>query len=159
KPPPPKPPPAARPAAPRAVARAPLPSANPTPAPVRAAPAPQVVPGLTLSNDDAPGGIAIPVRAPQLAKPPPPPLPAAPSTARRQRDDLRTGIGDCDEPPSKPEPVFKPDIEYTGRARADGIEGRLVLRLTIGADGAVRDVAVVSAVDSALDAAAVATVQ
>ncbi|HEX7843363.1 MAG TPA: TonB family protein, partial [Kofleriaceae bacterium] len=73
-----------------------------------------------------------------------------------------TGVdnaGACTEPPGKPEPTLKTDIEYTEAARAASIEGRLVLKVTVDAQGAVTDVVVVSSVDPALDAAAIATVK
>jgi len=65
----------------------------------------------------------------------------------------------CHEDPTKPEPVYKKDIEYTASARAEGIEGKLKLKLTVGADGQVINVEVLSAVAPELDAAAVAAVK
>jgi TonB family protein len=57
-------------------------------------------------------------------------------------------------------PVNRPsEIEYTQDARANNVEGRLVLRITVGADGAVADVVVEKSVDPSLDAAAVAAVK
>jgi len=65
----------------------------------------------------------------------------------------------CTEEPSKPDPVFKTEIEYTAAARADGIEGKLKLRVVVGADGEVVRVDVLSSVSPELDAAAVAAVK
>lgn len=66
----------------------------------------------------------------------------------------------CLEPPTKPVPVSRPtEIEYTTQARANGIEGRLVLRIIVNKEGAVERVEVVNSVDSALDAAAIAAVK
>lgn len=66
----------------------------------------------------------------------------------------------CTEAPSKPMPVQRPsDIEYTQEARANNVEGRLVLKITVGSDGSVINVEVVSAVDPQLDAAAIAAVK
>jgi protein TonB len=66
----------------------------------------------------------------------------------------------CSEAPSKPAPLQRPsEIEYTQEARANGVEGRLVLKITIGSDGSVLKVEVVSSVDAALDAAAIAAVK
>ena len=66
----------------------------------------------------------------------------------------------CTEAPTKPSPVNRPtEIEYTQEARANGIEGRLVLKIIVGADGAVAEVIVVKSVDPQLDAAAVAAVK
>ena len=66
----------------------------------------------------------------------------------------------CTEAPSKPAPLTRPsEIEYTQDARANGIEGRLILRITVGADGSVTGVDVQGSVEAALDAAAVAAVK
>ncbi len=65
----------------------------------------------------------------------------------------------CTEEPSKPEPVVKTEIEYTAAARAEGIEGKLKLRVVVGADGSVSSVDVLSSVSPELDAAAVAAVK
>ena len=66
----------------------------------------------------------------------------------------------CTEAPSKPVPLQRPsEIEYTTDARSSGIEGRLVLTITVGPDGSVLDVKVDKAVDPSLDAAAIAAVK
>jgi periplasmic protein TonB len=66
----------------------------------------------------------------------------------------------CTEAPSKPSPETRPtEIEYTQEARSSGVEGRLILRIIVGADGSVTDVQVQGSVDAALDAAAVAAVK
>jgi protein TonB len=152
-PPPPPPRPITHRSAPRPLAREPeVAEARParTATPVQTA--------LALSNADlAPGGIALAGTA-RLDRA------AAVRVASVSPDAPRRRIGhetdaNCDEEPTRPEPIFKPEIEYTAAARAEGIEGRLVLRLEIGADGSVRDVAVVSGVDAALDASAIATVK
>ena len=71
-----------------------------------------------------------------------------------------TGDDACTEAPTKAQPVNRAtEIEYTQQARQDGIEGRLVLKVVVGADGSVSDVIVVSSVDPALDAAAIAAVK
>lgn len=157
-PPPPTPPPPVHHAPPKAAPSIsmpppPAPTPTPVPAPVHAAP---VNTGLQLSNSGP--GLAVggsskgPARsAPQTVKAqpaaarPPPPTPAAPA--------------ECTEQPTKPVPVFKTNPEYTDAARAAGIEGRLVVRIYVGADGSVVKVEVVSSVDAALDAAAIATIQ
>jgi TonB family protein len=76
----------------------------------------------------------------------------------QKRPDLGQSEENCDEAPSKPEPVFKVEIEYPPSARAEGIEGRLVLRVFVAADGTVSKVDVVSGVEPGLDAGAVASV-
>jgi TonB family protein len=66
----------------------------------------------------------------------------------------------CQETPTKPQPLSRQtEIEYTQQARADGVEGRLVLKIIVGKDGAVMDVVVVSGVEPSLDAAAIAAVK
>jgi protein TonB len=149
RPPPPPPPRVARVAprpAPRAEEEAPAPR-------VHAAP---VQTQVALSNADlTPGGIALPGTPKASAH--------AVKVASVSPDAPRRRIGHedqaCDEEPSKPEPVFKPEIEYTAAARAEGVEGRLVLKLIIAADGSVSDVEVVSGVQEGLDASAIATVR
>jgi len=124
------------------------PSAKPTtPAPFLAS--------LDMGND-GPGGVAIPVARP-------PPKAAAPVKLavieHQKRPDLAgSSEENCDEAPSKPEPIFKVEIEYPPSARAEGIEGRLVLRVFVAADGTVSKVDVVSGVEPGLDAGAVASV-
>jgi protein TonB len=164
KPPPPAPPkPAPKSTAPAVASSAPpppLPSLAPPPSAPRATTSggPAVNTGLTLSNDGPGLGVAgltngpsssgekpAAVKPAAAAKPPPPPPTA--------------GEAECTEVPSKPEPIFKPETEYPESARAAGIEGRLVLRVTIAEDGSVSHVDVVSSVDAGLDAAAIATVQ
>ncbi len=156
-------------------------SAKPEPAPMKAAPvkaapvreapveAAPVDTGLTMGNDDGPGipiGPALPTQnktengspngngakktaAPQVKKE----KVLAPKADSPEEDN-------CTEAPSKPSPVQRPnEIEYTQEARQNGVEGRLVLKITVGADGAVVSVEVVSSVDAALDAAAIAAVK
>jgi protein TonB len=141
-------------------------------APVRANPvqAAPVATAIEMSNDEpiAAGDIVIPVaKAAAVA----PVKVASMDDGPRRRRIRETGgtagpsgpsiPGDitCHEDPTKPEPVYKKDIEYTASARAEGIEGKLKLRLTVGADGQVINVEVLSAVAPELDAAAVAAVK
>jgi protein TonB len=156
KPPPPKPP--SPPAAPK-------PAAHPQPVAAVVAPLPTTLPAAAQAaavsdlhfSNDGPGlevgtgakvqkpTSAEPVRArPVAAKPPPPPKETA---------------TECTEEATKPVPVVKTNPEYTDAARAAGIEGRLVVRVYVGADGSVTKVEVVSSVEPALDAAAIATIQ
>jgi periplasmic protein TonB len=173
---PPKPPPAPRPIArhaPKVVATAAKPAAvieAPRPA-ARAA----VATALAMSNDDAPGGIALASAggggAPSGAGSAPQRVASAVSSARTRRarealggGNAGTGAGEaggggdapCAEEPSKPVPVFKADLEYTVAAKTEGIEGKLKLKLTVAADGSVSDVEVLASVEPALDAVAVA---
>jgi protein TonB len=151
----------------------------PKPAAVTEAPKPvaraAVATALAMSNDDAPGGIALGgpaggggpgaggVAAPTRVA-------SAVSSARTRRTREALGQGNagggdpaggageapCEEEPSKPVPVSKAELEYTVAAKTEGIEGKLKLRLTVAADGSVSDVEVLASVEPALDAVAVA---
>ncbi len=169
KPTPPKPPP---PPPPRAAPRAPVKvaavsKALPEPVAKAAAPAP-VVTALAMSNDDAPGGIALAPRGVAAAKPAAAaPAKVASAITESRRQHLREGASSaggedapCNEEPTKPVPIAKsPDIELTASARAEGVEGRLILSLTIGADGAVTGVRVTKSLSAEMDAAAEAAVK
>ncbi len=118
---------------------------------------------LAMSNEDIGDAVAIPVaRPPQAATPT---KLASIEAEPRKRRIHEIGPGGpateapCTEEPSKPEPVFKTEIEYTAAARADGIEGKLKLKVVVGADGAVMTVQVLASVSPELDAAAVAAVK
>jgi protein TonB len=122
-----------------------------------------VLTGIEMTNDDSAGGVVIPVRAPAAAAPTATKVASFEPEARRHRShDLGPGPQldqGCHDEPSKPEPVFKTEIEYTHAARAEGIEGKLKLKLIVGADGSVVGVEVLSSVSPELDAAAVAAVR
>jgi len=169
KPPPPKP--IARPPAPRKVAV--VPKEAPAPAPVAHAPkaAPVAVPiqmsnAAAVAEDNTPGGIVIPVNRPAAAAAKPSAVKTA-SVGQEGRKRLKAELGagpsieggeaPCTEAPTKPVPVFKVKPEYTTQARAEGIEGMLVLRLTVGRDGSVTQVDVLKSVSPELDAASVET--
>ena len=163
KPPPPPPPPPPKPKlAPRPVAPTPEPAA-PEPAP--AAHAAPVQTDTVMSNevgmDMGTGGKPRDEikPGPAAAKPRPAAAPVKTPIKPAAPDGATDHAGACTEPPGKPEPTLKTDIEYTEEARAAGIEGRLVLKVTVDASGAVTDVVVVTSVDPALDAAAIATVK
>ncbi len=169
--PPPKPPPPPPPVhhAPRVVAS--VPKAAPVVAPVaRPAPVHAVETALAMSNDDAPGGIALGPRAGAPAAAAPARVASAVSSARTRR--AREGLGagpnageapgggggeePCNEEPTKPVAVYRVDLEYTVAAKTEGVEGKIKLKLTIAADGSVSDVEVLQSVEPALDAVAVA---
>ena len=83
-----------------------------------------------------------------------------PESRLRTKQARPAGLGEaapCLEEMTKPEPVFKPDIGYTDEARKSGIEGKLKLKFTIGSDGAVSHVDIVTSLDPGMDAAAVVT--
>jgi periplasmic protein TonB len=160
KPKPPKPPPF------HPVARAPierkvavLPKSDaPIPA-ATTAPRAVVATALTMTNDGDPGGIALPSRNPVTAAPTRVASAVTESRRQRMREALGPGAdGDapCAEEATRPEPVFKQEIEYTAQARAEGVEGKLKLRLTVGVDGSVVRVDVVESVSPEMDAAAIA---
>jgi len=117
-----------------------------------------------MSNEDIGDAVAIPVvaRAAQAAVPT---RVASVDAEPRRRRLHELGPGGpvaeehCSEEPSKPEPVYKTEIEYTAAARAEGIEGKLKLRVVVGADGGVASVEVLSGVSPELDAAAIAAVK
>jgi len=168
KPAPPKPLP---PPSPRPVARAPerklaaVSKDLPEPVAKVVAPAPMVT-ALAMSNDDAPGGIALGPRGSvaKAAAAAPTKVASAVTESRRQR--LREAAGavgedaPCNEDPSKPVPIARqPDIELTASARAEGVEGRLILSLTVGADGTVTGVRVTKSLSAEMDAAAEAAVK
>ncbi len=141
------------------------------PAPLKNAPthAPEPAPEpvdthVTMSNDTGPGidvgpkkGEAQPKSTapkPQTSKEKPKEKVLGGTVKGNPEDD------NCTEAPSKPVPQTRPsEIEYTQEARANGVEGRLILRILVAADGSVADVQVQSSVDGALDAAAVAAVK
>jgi protein TonB len=160
----PKPPPKP---APRKVAS--LPKEAPAPiAAAKASSAPRAAPvamPIQMSNtpevaeDNSPGGIVIPIARPAAARPAAAKTLASVGGDGRQRLKPQPGgaaaEGPCEEEPSKPEPVFKTEIEYTAQARSEGIEGKLKLKLIVGRDGSVMQVDVLSGVSPELDAAAV----
>jgi periplasmic protein TonB len=114
--------------------------------------------GIQLGNGGS-SGLEVPrpsERAKQRAEPKP--APAAPKLLRAHAGPSSAEA--CDAPPTKPQPIERPAaIEYSAKARADGVEGRLVLSIKVGADGRVSTVDVQSSVDPALDEAAVEAVK
>jgi len=143
------------------------PKAAPVEAPVQSAKAVAAVmpTDIAMSNEDIGDAVAIPVivRQPQAAAPTKVASFEPDAHRRRLRPELGPGgpIAEerCAEEPSKPEPVFKTEIEYTASARAEGIEGKLKLKITVGEDGSVVRVEVLASVSPELDAAAVAAVK
>lgn len=128
------------------------PTSHATPAPEPPAHAKPLATGVELGNEaaHAPAPATEPPRSPS-----PSPTVQKDLTPRSTHDEES-----CREPVTKPIPRSKPSlIEYTAKARADGVEGRLLLRVTVSASGEVEDVAVANGVETALDAAAVASVR
>jgi len=161
----PKPP--ARPSRPRSSPRVERPSEEPsTPlTPHRPAPADAALDTeVALDNAGEGDGPVIPVPRPGGATPAPtvgPERSSAPRPRPPSRGPSKVPSEEiCEEPETKPAPIARPvEIEYTAEARSGGVEGRLVLRVTVGADGSVLKVEVVRGVEASLDAAAVAAVR
>jgi protein TonB len=128
------------------------------------APATPIETDVQMSNvpdDNDPGLPVLPPKAREIAAATPEP-PKLLARARKQETPAEHGAAaeDCSEEPTKPVVLARPsDIEYTQKARTDGVEGRLVLQVIVAADGSVSDVKVVKGVEPGLDAAAVAAVQ
>ena len=64
----------------------------------------------------------------------------------------------CAEPDTKPRPESMPQPEYAAAARAAGVQGKVRVRVTVGADGKPSKVEVVQSLHPELDAAAKAAV-
>jgi periplasmic protein TonB len=153
-------PPPERKAAPAPVKAAPV---QETHAPVAKLPVAPIAMDLAMSNEDIGDAVAIPVARPAQTAAPTKLASMDAEPKRRRIHELGPGgpaqDERCTEEPSKPEPVFKTDIEYTAAARAEGIEGKLKLKVLVGADGSVLSVEVLASVSPELDAAAVAAVK
>ena len=158
KPPPPKPPepekPKPKPAAPKPTA--PVPTApSEAPPPVKG-PAP-VDTGLQLGNSDGPGidvggprGGTPGAADPRAAGGAPGPKKSGP--APKKHDDK--GEEECAEDATRPEPLSTTDLNdvYTSsKARVEGIEGKMSLRVTVDKDGSVSRVDVLAGIDPQLD--------
>jgi protein TonB len=157
----PKPPPPPPRVAPKVAAPAPTapppPAAVPAPAPTSA---PRVASGLTLSNGPAtggPGGVAIGglSNGTLAANGPPPPGDDRPP---RQPPPPREEDA-CDQADTKPRPVGTVQVDYPDKARADGLEGRIQVRIHVGNDGSVIGVDVVEGIDPSLDAVVLAVLR
>jgi TonB family protein len=144
----------------------PLKNAPPKSAPEPAPTAP-VETNLEMSNDTGPGIAIGPPKAqapkPQAATGAGAPAPGRSGAAKKEKaagpKDDNPEEDTCTEAPSKPVPVQRSEIEYTQEARANNVEGRMLLRITVGADGSVIKVEVLQKVDPSLDAAVVAVVK
>jgi periplasmic protein TonB len=137
---------------------------NEAPQPVAKLPVAPINMDVAMSNEDIGDAVAIPVAArPAQAAAPTKVASMDAEPKRRRIHELGPGGPSteerCTEEPSKPEPVFKTDIEYTAAARAEGIEGKLKLKVVVGVDGSVLSVEVLASVSPELDAAAVASVK
>ncbi len=140
----------------RSEAASPPPAAEPSAARAEPASTPLALESLDFSSDDVAGAVVIPVQRRAAAVPQKVAMIASGPPERRRRDLSEEAR--CDEPPGKPEPTYRVEIEFLAQARAEGVEGRLVLRVNVAPNGTVEKVEILSPVHPALDAAAVATV-
>jgi protein TonB len=62
----------------------------------------------------------------------------------------------CDDPPSKPKPIFLPKPGYTEDAQAAAVEGTVRVQLTVDETGQVVDVKVIAGLGHGLDESALA---
>jgi protein TonB len=146
----PKPPPPQPVVQPKAIA-APAPVAPAPVAPVAAAPVAHVASGLTMSNGPGGGGgLAVgglgKAATPAAAQAAPQPDKQTRAPAPVPKEDA------CDAPDTKPKPLGSTQVDYPDKARAEGVEGRIQVRLKIGEDGAVIDVELVQGIEASLDA-------
>ena len=81
----------------------------------------------------------------------PPEAPVAPTPAC---DELQLQIDT-----SHPRAIFAPDPEYTEEARRAKIQGKVILKVTVGTDGTAHDITVVKGLGHGLDENAVQTVR
>jgi len=155
------------PAPPKPIAKpaAPKPAATPTPvsAVAHVAHAAPVAMKLAMGNSGGGGldigpGIGLHGRADVPPAAAAPKVASAISEARTKRArEAAAGDEPCNEEPTKPEPVFKTEINYSvyPQAQQDGIEGKLKLRFTVSETGEVAQVDVLQGIDPGLDAAVV----
>lgn len=134
-----------------------------------AAPPASGAPALDLGNmtftNDSGNGVAISPdslgRDPN-AEPAQPKPKAKPRAAEKSDPDKLKPKGDgadCSEELVKPKAVSKVPIDYPAAAREQGIEGQLVLRVHVGADGKVGEVEVVKSAGALIDEPAIASLK
>lgn len=111
-----------------------------------------------MSGGSGPGGLALPEGDPS----------GTPSGGTREPERARVvkkartlaakpaapEPGSCAEPATKPKPESMPQPEYTEAARAAGVQGKVRVRVTVGADGKPSKVEVVQSLHPELDEAA-----
>jgi TonB family protein len=158
--PPPPPKPIAKPVAQKVVALA-----APVAALAHAAHAAPVATNLAMGNSGGGGldvgpGIGLHGRAEPAAAPAKVASSITDARTRRVKEEA-SGDAPCNEEPTKPEPVFKTEINYSvyPQAQQDGIEGKLKLRFTVSETGEVSQIDVLQGIDAGLDAAVVAAAQ
>ncbi|MDB4979544.1 MAG: Ferric siderophore transport system, periplasmic binding protein TonB, partial [Myxococcales bacterium] len=146
------------------LAAAPTPA--PSAAPAHVAHAAPVAMNLAMGNTSGGGGLDVGPGIGLHGRADAPPPAAAQTKVASAISESRTkkmkeaadGDEPCNEEPTKPEPTFKTEINYSvyPQAQQDGIEGKLKLRFTISETGEVSQVDVLAGIDPGLDAAVVA---
>lgn len=153
KPPEEKPPPPPTPKAPPTPPRAAPPAPQPVPAESPKAPSHHFATGLTLGNGPSPGGIAVGTPTSGPAEHGSGPPRSGPEHRENRPPPPKTDEADrCDQPDTKPRPVGTSQVEYSDKARADGVEGRIQVIIKVSDDGSVVSVDVVSGIEASLDA-------
>jgi protein TonB len=156
-PPPPAPPPIApkpKAARPKAVEAPPPPTAAPPPS---AASADVPTFGIAMSGGVGLGGVAVPLgESLHAAREPVKRVAQAKTLVEAKKEVVEV---ECAEPPVKPKPREMQKPEYTEEARAAGIEGKVRVELTVGADGSVRSAKVLESLGHGLDEAALNAVR
>lgn len=158
----PKPEPLPPPPTPKPEPPKPKPKAKPAPEPTNDAPAPSNAPPLDLGNmtftNEGGSGPAISPdsvgRDPEQPKPKP-----RPAEKRNDTPKPKPAAEACTEELVKPKALTKVPIDYPAAAREQGLEGQLVLRARIGADGSVLAVEVVKSIGPLIDEPAIAALK
>jgi len=153
-PPPPEPPPeppraAPAPRAPKIASAAPPPESPPS-APPSTPDAPLAL-GLTLSNSAGPGGTAVAAGDPNGVRGG---VRSTRVAAKKALTPPTTSPSACDGETTKPRPLHMPKPRYTDLARAQGLEGRVRVEISLDATGAVTEARVVTSLGAGLDEAA-----
>jgi protein TonB len=135
----------------------PKPKSVPKPAPVSESPAnspaaPVNLSGVTLSNTDGTGP-AFPATPPgrRDVEPRPKPTPKAKAIPKKVKPKEPA----CEEAIVKPKATSKVPIDYPKGARELGMEGQVVLRAEVAADGTIVSVKVLRSAGSLIDESAV----
>jgi len=116
------------------------------PRPIVALAAPRPISPELEAPSEAPPPARAPLAAPQLAPSALPGLAVRPRATRRGVDlPVKDTLPEAVEPDTTAVPRRRPSPTYPAEARRRGIEGYVVVRMRVGADGRVTDVVVVDA--------------
>jgi protein TonB len=105
------------------------------------------LPNLGISMDNGPGGVGVPQAAPVAA------APAGPSAAPPAPKVLAPRPDDCTEAVAKPKVKSTSQPAPTAAAREAGVEGRVRVEVSVGADGRVTGARLVAGLGYGLDEA------